>query len=108
MEVFNYCPLPGMTVDNEPAVNEVQFNDGYVQRRPKGINNLLRKYPATFKVRNEKRLDVDAFFMRHGGYLPFLWQDPYSGKQVKVICSKWSAKMGRTHTEFSCEIKETR
>lgn len=106
METFNFCIRPGGTVDNEASREVIKFGDGYMQRRRKGINNLLRNYTVTVKVRNEQRLEVDTFFARHGGVDAFYFNDPYTGQKKKAICGKWPAKMGKTYTEFTCEFEE--
>lgn len=106
METFNYCIRPHFSVENEPAVSTVEFGDGYTQRQLKGVHFLLRTYPVSVKVKNKERLKIDAFFTRHKGITPFYFHDPYTGEKKKVVCPKWTAKMGQTYTEFTCEFKE--
>ncbi|MBE2898079.1 phage tail protein [Pasteurellaceae bacterium 20609_3] len=106
MKTFPFCVRPSLTINSEPRVNKVQFGDGYQQRQRKGINNLLRSYPVVVKVKNEERFQVDRFFSDCAGVEAFLYNDPFLGKAVKVVCTKWTASMGRTHTEFNCEFEE--
>ena len=106
METFKWCVRPDFQIDNEPTVNTIEFGDGYTQRQLQGINSLLRSYSASVKVKNKDRLEVDEFFKRHKGIHPFLFKDPFTGKNVKVICSKWPAKMSLNFTEFTCSFVE--
>lgn len=106
METFKWCIRPNFSVDNSPKVDVIEFGDGYSQRQPRGINNLLRSYSITIKVKNSERMDVDDFLARHKGVEPFYYEDPYTKKKKKVVCDKWPAKVGITYTEFNCEFRE--
>ena len=107
MKTFKWCIRPNFEVNNEPKVDEMEFGDGYKQRRTSGINALLQAYSVTVKVKNKERFDVHEFLREHKGIKPFLFNDPYSGQQVKVVCKKWPAKVGTVYTEFSCDFEET-
>ncbi|GKX58341.1 phage tail protein [Leminorella grimontii] len=106
MEVFNWIPAPGMTVNTEPSVAVVKLGDGYEQRQKKGINNMLRKYPVTFRLRRNEAWLLDDFLARHGGVDAFLWTPPFRYKQGRFVCRKWSSVVQSTVTEFSCEFEE--
>ena len=106
METFNGVLDQDFQIDSEPKVNSVEFGDGYTQRQLQGINSLLRSYSVEVKVKNKDRLEVDEFLKKHKGIHPFLFKDPFTGKSVKVICSKWPAKMSLNFTEFTCNFTE--
>lgn len=109
METFKWCIRPSFEVDNIPNTKEISFGDGYIQRQPIGINNLLRTYTVTVKVKRPNHLEVDKFFLKHKGVHAFYYQDPYTQTKKKVVCTSWPAKpIGLTHIEFSCTFKETR
>lgn len=35
-----------------------------------------------------------------------LFKDPFTGKNIKAVCSKWPAKMDLNFTEFACDFVE--
>lgn len=107
METFKWCVKPEATIDNKPEVYSVDFGDGYNQSAPKGLNNLLREYTVTVKVKNKEALQVDAFLARHKGVTAFYYNDPYTKTKKKVRCLQWPAKNGLTFTEFTLTLKET-
>lgn len=51
METLQWCVRTDLAVENTPEIMEVKFGDGYTQRSPKGLNNLLRAYTGTIKVK---------------------------------------------------------
>lgn len=107
METFKWCVRVGMQIDNQPTVNVVKFGDGYEQRQATGINSLLRSYPVVIKAkRGEEHREIDAFFVRHNAVTPFLFNDPYTGQQKKVVCENWKATMNVSTVEFSCTFRE--
>ena len=106
METFKWCVRPDFQIDSEPKVNSIAFGDGYTQRQLQGINSLLRSYSVEVKVKNKDQLEVDEFFKKHKGIHPFFFKDPFTGKSIKVVCSKWPAKMGLNFTEFTCNFTE--
>lgn len=57
-----------------------------------------------FKGKAER--EIDAFFMRHNAVTPFLFNDPYTGQQKKVVCENWKATMNVSTVEFSCTFRE--
>ena len=106
METFNWCIRPNYSIANEPDITEVSFGDGYTQLRQNGINSMLNTYSVTIKVRNSQAVKITEFFARHKGIQPFIFIDPLTKQRKKVICKKWTAKVGLVHTEFSCDFKE--
>lgn len=106
METFHWCPAPGMSVPTEPKVRVIKFGDGYEQRQPSGINNKLRPYSVTFRVRRHEAWLIDDFLLRHGGVDAFLWTPPLRYNPIKVVCRKWTPTVQSTHVEISCEFEE--
>lgn len=106
METFNWCPVPGMSVPTEPKVNKIPFGDGFEQRQKKGINNNLRPYTVTFRVKRDDAWLLDDFLLRHGAVDAFLWTPPFRHKQIKVVCDKWTPNVLNTIVEFTCEFRE--
>lgn len=107
METFKWCVRPDGDISNKPEIYSVDFGDGYNQSAPKGLNNLLREYTVTVKVKNKEALKVDAFLAKHNAVTPFLYNDPYTQTQKKVRCLQWPAKNGLEYTEFTLTLKET-
>ncbi|EAV4625415.1 phage tail protein, partial [Salmonella enterica] len=56
METFHWKIRPDMTVNAEPKVVSMKLGDGYEQRRPAGLNNLLSTYSVTIRVRKCEHL----------------------------------------------------
>ena len=106
METFKWCIRPNYSIDNEPDISEVEFGDGYTQRRPNGIHAQLNTYSVSIKTHNKSAVEIFAFFERHKGFLPFYFIDPLTKQRKKVICKKWPAKVGQTYTEINCDFKE--
>ncbi|MGC6407553.1 phage tail protein [Bisgaard Taxon 45] len=106
IQEFKWCVRPELSVDNTPKIYERDFGDGYTQRQPVGINNLLRTFSVVVKVKNLEAKAVDDFLAQHNGVEPFYFTDPLSKEKKKVVCTQWPAKMGIAYTEFSCEFKE--
>ncbi|HAY0219006.1 TPA: phage tail protein [Escherichia coli] len=94
MEVFRWKVRPDMTVEAEPKVVTVKLGDGYEQRRPAGLNNLLPTYSVTVRVRRGEHASLDAFLAQHGGVSAFQWTPPYGWEPIQVVCRKWSSSVG--------------
>lgn len=104
METLRFCPRPDYTVTQEPNLNTVEFGDGYKQSRPKGLNHMLAKFSVVFKLKKAETAELDQFMMRHGGYLPFYFND--DGTLRKVKCTKWVTTKGQIYKETTCDFEE--
>lgn len=76
----------GMEERAEFAIEETNFNDGYVQRRKKGLNPIRRVWSVSWK----KLTDTDAttlynFLLSKAGVEAFIWPHHKLGN-VTVRC----------------------
>lgn len=90
-----------MGVESEPLVSVTKFGDGYEQRRPAGLNNNLEKYSVTIRVKRGEVRYLRDFLNRHAGVKSFMWTPPYSYQPIKVVCRKWSSKVGMLNVTFT-------
>jgi phage minor tail protein len=105
---INFCPKPGYTVESEPRRKVNKFGDGYEQRMVDGLNPLLRKFSLTYKLNHKSAVELDRFFVEHGGVTPFLFKEYEDGALIKAVCPKWSKTVNKKHTEISCTFEEVR
>ncbi|MGO2975928.1 phage tail protein [Hafnia alvei] len=101
METFRWKIDPDMGVESEPLVSVTKFGDGYEQRRPAGLNNNLEKYSVTIRVKRGEVRYLRDFLNRHAGVKSFMWTPPYSYQPIKVVCRKWSSKVGMLNVTFT-------
>ncbi|EAS2904183.1 phage tail protein [Salmonella enterica] len=106
MKTFHWKVSPGMEVESEPGVVVVRFGDGHEQRRAGGLNNDLRKYNITLSVARRDAPRVDNFLSEHGGVRAFLWTPPYHWRQIRVVCRKWSVRVGATRAELTATFEQ--
>ncbi|EAO8774054.1 phage tail protein [Salmonella enterica] len=106
MEVFRWKVDPDMEVDSEPQVTVVKFGDGYEQRRVTGLNSNLEKYSVTIRTKRQDAGYLKAFLSEHGGVKAFLWTPPYGYRQIKVVCRKWSVKVGLLKATFTATFEQ--
>lgn len=108
METFYWKVDPDMGVEAEPRVTVVKLGDGYEQRRADGINGILEKYNVTVRVKRYEDIFLRDFFNRHGGVKAFWWAppSPYNYRQIKVVCRKWSAKVGLLKVIYTATFEE--
>lgn len=103
MDVFPTIDKPdwGLDVGTEADVDEIKLGDGYVSRRPKGINFLKDSWSPTWSS-----LDVEVARTTHKWlrarlkWKPFMWLHPVDLVQVQVVCL--SVKL--TYNQFNDEI----
>jgi len=70
---------------------ESAFGEGYTQRSGDGLNTEQRKFIAEWKTLTIAQADeIEAFFVRHLGYVAFQWQGPRDGTLRRYRCKKWS------------------
>lgn len=106
METFNYSPRPGMNVAIKPNVTTVNFGDGYEQRRPNGINNILESYSPTFRVTPTQLVEIEAFLRRHGAEKAFQWVSPHRKVTVLIVCREWSHVVNNKYIDVSCKFDQ--
>ena len=112
MKTFRWKVKPDMEVNSQPSVREVRFGDGYSQRMAAGLNADLKTYRLTLSVTREEaaragkelakaREDRDSLLNIISGYTMRL-----DGREKKVTCAGWSARVGMLRVEFSAEFKQ--
>ena len=106
LSVLPYCPQPGYSVENEPRRKVNQFGDGYQQRMVDGLNPLLRKFSFTYKLSHQNAVKLDRFLSEHSGVRAFYFHEYEGGQRIKGVCPKWSKRVGKRHTEITCNIEE--
>lgn len=94
MKIFYWKVDLDMGVDLELQVLVVRFGDGYEQWCVFGINNDLKKYSVIICVDWEDGLVLEGFLLQYNGVKVFLWILFYGYWQIKVVCWKWSVKVG--------------
>ncbi|OEF60155.1 hypothetical protein A1OW_20950 [Enterovibrio norvegicus] len=106
MDKFGWSPLQPMGVEATPRVTSVAFGDGYEQRAPNGINNLLKKYSVKFKGDHEDMQALVAFLEDKGGVAAFLFTPPGEWVTKKVVCRAWKPNVLATKIEVSATFEE--
>lgn len=106
MDTFHWKVDADMGVEAEPQVTVVKFGDGYEQRRASGLNNNLEKYNITVRVKREELRYLRDFLNRHGGVNAFLWTPPYGYQQIRVVCRKWSTKVGMLRVTLTATFEQ--
>lgn len=76
----------------EPKVKTTKFGDGYEQRNPEGINNILLSLDLTFNGLNESENAAICHFLHsRAGSDYFLFTPPKPFNTLKRFkCAKWS------------------
>ncbi|WP_395066200.1 phage tail protein [Paraburkholderia silvatlantica] len=92
--IFSWC-VSSASADVEPRVRMAQFGDGYVQRRPAGINTQDQAWNV--ELRNLLQPKADAvldFLSARNGVDVFNWTPPRTDLALDVICPSWSWSYG--------------
>lgn len=100
MDTFPFDIAPDWGLTNTPTVDveETELGDGYILRRPKGINYIRESFPISWAVLSKS--DADAIFQWLKARLKltaFWWVEPDSGIRYKVTCSS----LTKVITEFN-------
>ena len=91
MAEFTWLPTVGFSTDINPSVNKVQFGEGYSQRVPSGINNIMQSWNVSFNSQSIATANaIDAFLSSKYGTNSFTWIPPGETIEVKVLCPKWT------------------
>lgn len=103
MENFPIADKPdwGLSDEVEADMEEVVLGDGYVVRRPKGINYLKGSWsPSWSNLEVASARSTRDWLTARLKRTPFMWTHPVSGVQVQVICE--SVKL--TYSQFNDEV----
>ncbi len=89
---FQWKPSYRGSNENQPKVKPIQFGDGYTQRIPDGINNLLLNYNFVFDVRDlSEATAILHFLASRNASESFCFVPPAPrGNLLRFICPKWS------------------
>lgn len=74
-----------------PKTKVIKFGDGYEQRTQNGINNNLKNYSVTLVGIREDLIWALKFLEDHGAIKAFLWKEPSTYKNIKVVCRSWTS-----------------
>lgn len=88
-EVFTWSPRVGSSGDEQAAVLESKFNNGYSQRLSVGINNISGSYAVSFTGNEAYIKPIRAFFIRHKGASHFLWAPPLEEPGAYITTGGW-------------------
>lgn len=81
----------GLTSDVRADVYEGKVGDGYVVRRPKGLNYLKESWDLSWSNLDKAQAGSMYSWLKSRLKLtPFMWTHPTDGVTYKVICSKVS------------------
>jgi len=81
----------GVSRDITPRVKVANFGDGYKQRSPDGINNIVDNWELSWDSLHFTDSNwIDSFFSATQG-LPFRWTPTGSSVIRKYVAIKWSA-----------------
>lgn len=94
---MSYQTLPDIPPDfgMEPTpvanVDEVQFGDGYTQRKPAGINYKRTDWSVNWTVLEQDEYDtLYAFLYARLRLTPFWWTPPWESQPKRYICMEIS------------------
>jgi phage-related protein len=92
---FLWQPAYNSNANHNPRVKVNQFGDGYDQRVPDGINNILLDVDYTFDFRSLQEASAILHFLenRGGTELFFFTPTPPYSVRKRMICRQW------THSE---------
>lgn len=92
MEKFPFTHLApdwGLATDYTTDLEEITLGDGYILRRPKGLNHARQSWsPGYSNLTLQERDQMVAWLRPRLGMTPFLWQHPVSKVWHKVVCNK--------------------
>lgn len=85
----------GTGADVPARVLKAQYNGGFTQRLPDGLNNTLRKWNVVMNHRSWAQLSaVNAFLKSKKGAISFTWTPPEplatDEGELRVVCEHWA------------------
>lgn len=88
---FTWRPAYNHSTESEPKIKEVKFGDGFSQRSPDGINNILPVFNLEFEGDLNEVTAILHFLSQRAGHESFVWLPPAPyGSSARFICKKWS------------------
>lgn len=88
---FTWIPSYSYNVDNQPRIKKIQLGDGYTQRSPDGINNILPVFNLEFNCDINEVTAILHFLTERKGSESFIWLAPAPfGTLGRFVCEKFS------------------
>lgn len=89
---FFWKPNIGSRADVTPRVKETKFGDGYSQRVPDGINNVLLEFDLTFEgIEEAESAAINHFLHEKEGRKFFIFTPPKPyNKNKRFICPNFT------------------
>jgi phage-related protein len=88
---FTFVPSKNISKSTKTRTREISFGDGYSQRVPDGINNILREWKLTFENRGiDTANQIISFLESQNGSESFSWTPPGTNTSYRVVCMEWS------------------
>jgi len=88
---FAWIPAYSYTVDNQPRIKKIQLGDGYIQRVPDGISNILPSFNLEFESDLSEATAILHFLATRVGTESFVWLPPAPyGVISRWICEQWT------------------
>src|SRR5678809_903351 len=85
---FNHWTPDGGLQDQPTAyLDEIALGDGYVLRRPKGINYIRTTWNPSYNfLTEEEQTQMVDWIKPRLGFVPFKWTQPVSLHDYQVVC----------------------
>lgn len=91
------APDWGLQSTPKADIEESILGDGYILRRPKGLNYIRESWtPGWSHLTKQQSEDTYAWLRQRLSLTPFLWLHPTDNVTYKVVCTSVS----KTATEF--------
>jgi len=82
--------------------DEVQFGDGYAQRRPAGINGVRSSWTINWTLLEQHEFDeLHDFLSAREGVYAFWWQPPWDSAARRWVCQDLSAQVPTSYRRGS-------
>ena len=92
MDVFpfnDWTPDWGLQDQPKADIEEVTLGDGYVLRRPNGINYIRSTWEPSYSfLDKEQQAQIVSWIRPRLGFVPFLWTHPVTQEVHQVICKQ--------------------
>lgn len=83
----------GPQVSTRFSIDEVQFGDGYAQRRPAGLNPAQDSWPLRWSMLTRDEYErLYGFLRARFGVYAFWWQPPWETAAKRFICQELSGQ----------------
>jgi phage-related protein len=107
---FIWIPSYNSNIEVKPSIKEVRFGDGFVQRSPDGINNILLPFNLTFDKRTDAETRAILHFLNtRAGHQSFIFMPPPPFNINKLfVCAQWRHNIVfQNNNTIDCQFQET-